>query len=115
MPANWLQSSLQRTPGSRQHWVGPGRSARDVSTASRAVPELAPAHSAPRGCSRVSLLPAARHFRSRGASALRHFLPLPVWTVGGGRPGPRSPPLFPPSLSLPGPPHVAGTPEPASA
>lgn len=38
----------------------------------------------------------------RGASSLRHFLPLPVWTVGGGRPAPRrSPPLFPPSLSLP--------------
>lgn len=100
VPANWLQSSLQRTPGSRQHRVGPGRSARDVSTASRAVPELAPAHSAPRGCSRVSRLPAARHFRrSRRVGA--PSLPAATGVDGGWRQARSAVPSPLPSLPVP--------------
>lgn len=104
--ANWLQSSLQRTPRSRQHWVGPGRSARDVSTACRAVPELAPAHSAPRGCSRRSRLPAARHFR-RTRRVVAPSLPAATGVYGGWRQA-GSAALPSPLPSLPLPPSLGG-------
>lgn len=56
--------------------------------------------------------PPGHHFRLTRRVGRRHFLPLPVGTVSGGRPAlRRSPPLLPPSLSLPWRPRVAGTPE----
>jgi hypothetical protein len=79
------------------------------------VSELAPAHTASRAAAGNYRLPASRHFRLTRRVGRRHVLPLPVGTVSGGRPAlRRSPPLLPPSLSLPWRPRVAGTLEPAS-
>lgn len=49
--------------------------------------------------------PAVRHFRVTRRGGGRHFRPLPVWTVGGGRPAAGS---FPSPSSLPPCPSLGG-------